>query len=234
MAVDLPALSRNAAARLLGALAAKGATAGSAPDLVNLGFSELLAKCVVFDAQEQQPNGWGVALGVEVTGPGLDRPVRDTGGARGGTLEEALEGAVQGWVAGLHVPLRDALAEQAVPYRYTITQTNTTTGETTDWCTYESPLHIGGSEDTHEKLWDLIKDPPLFGRFVEAGVLPNLGAGELHWLRIDAVGEKGKTVQVRGSFDGVDWPGLDKFLADFAWPGQDLLMFRQYWVLTAN
>jgi hypothetical protein len=231
---DLNELAQKAAARLLAALAPKGARAGAAPDVVELGFGELQAKCVVFEAVEQQPSGWGLALGVEVSGPDLDKPVRDSGGARGATLDEAVDGAVQAWVAGLHVPLRDALGDDAVPYRYSITQTNSTTGESNDWSTFESPLHIGGAEESHEKLWDLLKDPPIFGRFIQAGLLPPLVDGDLHWLRLDAVGDGGKTVQIRGSFDGGPWPGVEKLFADLQWPSPGLQMFRQYWVLIAN
>ncbi len=229
----LAELSLIAAAKLLKGLADKGGKAGLSPDTVLLGVSDLQAKCVVFDARPQ-PDGFGAAVGVEVSGSGLSKPIRDVSGARGATLDEALEGAMQAWLAGLFIPIRDALGEQFVQYRYGITQTDNKTGESMDWCVYESPLHLGGEQDVHEKLWELLKDPPVFGRLIQTGQLPPMTGEDVHWLKFAAMGQDGKTIRVECAFDGQQWPPLEGLFKDFAWPGRGMQMFRQYWVLTSN
>ncbi len=229
----LAELHPTAAAKLLAGLADKGGRQGPAPDTVLLGFSDIQAKCVVFDVRPQ-PDGFGAAVGVEVSGPGLQKPIRDVSGARGATIDEAIEGAMQPWLAGLFIPLRDALGEQFAQYRYGITQTDNRTGESSDWCVYESPLHLGGEQEVHEKLWEKLKDPPIFGRLLQTGMLPPMTGEDVHWLKLAVMGQDAKTVRVECAFDGQPWKALDGVFQDFVWPGRGMQMFRQYWVLTSN
>ncbi len=230
---DFSPLHHKAAAKLLTSLAAKGATATDEPDTVMLGFADLKARCIVFDAHQQE-GLHAVALGIEVTGPGLAQPVRDAGGARAPTLDEALDAAVQGWLAGLFIPLRDALGDDYVPYRYKVSQRRDDPEDAPEWSVYESPLHIGGSGDVHEKLMEKFKEPPLFGWVVRGGALPPLTEGQLHWLKLGVVGKDSQTLQVECAFDGEPWKGCESLFSDLSWPGQGLQMVRQYWVLVAN
>jgi hypothetical protein len=228
-----PELSAKAAAKLLEALAPKGAAAGTEPATVQLGVGDLVARCVVFDRQERD-GLTAVAVGIEVIGPGLDQPVRDAVAARAPTEDEAISHAVQTWLAGLFIPLRDALGDQAVPYQFSMSQRDNSTGEQTDWCVYQSPLQIGGEEEVHQKLFEALKDPPLFRRFVQSAALPPLKDGQLHWLKVDVVGQDARTLNVDAAFDGAPWKECRPLFEKFAWPGKGLQMFRQYWVVVAN
>jgi len=230
---ELEALSRTAAEKLLVLLAPSGGVAGSAPATVALGFGELQARCQAFDVQNRD-GGVGVAIGVEVTGPGLAAPVRDVNAAPGATLDEALDHAMETWMQGFYPPLRDALGDDFVQYAFAVTQVNNETEESTTWCVYQSILQLATAAGVHEKLAPLLQQPPIFGRFIEARALPPLSGQELHTLKLEVVGEDTRTVRTECVFDGQPLATGAEIFKDFPWPGPGLQIFRQYWVLLSN
>jgi hypothetical protein len=203
-------------------------------DLVALGWGDLKVRPVILQIQEP-PGAVVLAMGMEVSGGEFARPMRDVSVGVGPTPEDAIKTALQAWANGPYSVLHDALSDKATQYLCKLTLTNNETGESTEWCVFQSALQLGGAEEAREPLLKRMQEKQLFQLLLENQGIPVLEAGKVHWMKLHAARDEGQAPMAESIFDSSLWPGGQAVLDKFQWPDvKGAQTFRQYWIFVED